>query len=100
MTNKLVSRRTFAGAGIASAGLLWAGGARALADRALTAKVDMGPFYPTILPADSDADLTWLKGHSTRAMGQVIEVSGRVMDPKGNPIRGAIIDLWQANPAG
>jgi len=60
----------------------------------------MGPFFPATLPADSDADLTWLKGHKDRATGEVIEISGRVLDPKGNAIRGAIIELWQANAAG
>lgn len=95
-----ISRRAFAGAGLASAGLVLASGAKALADRPLTAESPMGPFYPLTHPADSDADLIWIKGHKSRALGQVIEVTGRVMDGKGNPIAGAIIDLWQANAAG
>ena len=95
-----MSRRLFAGAGLASAGLVLASGTRALADQRLTAESIMGPFYPVDFPADSDADLTWLKGHSQRAAGQVIEVSGRVLDIKGNPISGAGITLWQANAAG
>lgn len=95
-----LSRRTFASAGLASAGLIWATGARALADRPPTAESAMGPFYPTIQPADADADLTWVKGGSARAAGQVIEVSGRVLDTRGNPIPGATLELWQANAAG
>ena len=95
-----LSRRMFAGAGIASTGLLWASGARALAVRPLTAESPMGPFYPLVLPADSDADLVWVKGRPARAAGQVITVSGRVLDQHGNPISGARIDLWQANAAG
>lgn len=95
-----MSRRLFTGAGLASAGVVWTSGARALADRPLTAESAMGPFYPVDMPADSDADLTWLKGHSKRAEGQVIEVSGRVLDMRGNPIPGAGIVLWQANAAG
>lgn len=95
-----LSRRTFAGAGIASVGLLWAAGARAITDRPLTAESPMGPFYPIRPPLEHDADLTRLKGHARRAVGQVIEVSGRVFDPRGNPISGATIDLWQANAAG
>ena len=93
------SRRQFAGAGLASAGLLVAGG-RALAQQALTAESPMGPFYPFEMPADSDADLTWVKGHKTRALGQVIELRGRVLDVHGNPIAGAAVTLWQANAAG
>jgi protocatechuate 3,4-dioxygenase beta subunit len=89
----------FAGAGLASAGLVIATGARA-ADLKLTAESPMGPFFPLTVPADSDADLTMLQGHAQRAAGQVIEVTGRVLDLKGNPISGARLDLWQANAAG
>jgi len=96
----ILSRRAFAGAGIASAGLVLATGARAFQARPLTAESPMGPFFPLDMPTDSDADLTWLKGHSRRASGLVIEVRGRVLDLKGNPIAGARIDLWQANAAG
>jgi protocatechuate 3,4-dioxygenase beta subunit len=94
------SRRTFAGAGLASAGLVIAGKGMASQLKPLTAESPMGPFFPLTVPEDSDADLTWLKGHSTRAAGQVIEVRGRVLDQKGNPIAGARLDLWQANAAG
>jgi protocatechuate 3,4-dioxygenase, beta subunit len=96
----MISRRTFAGAGIAAAGLVLATGVRASQLKPLTAESPMGPFFPLDVPADSDADLTWLKGHSQRASGQVIEISGRVLDLKGNPIAGARLDLWQANAAG
>jgi protocatechuate 3,4-dioxygenase beta subunit len=100
MTELLLSRRRFAGAGLASAGLVLATGARAFQGRPLTAESPMGPFFPLTVPADNDADLTWLKGHSKRAQGQVIEVAGRVFDLRGNPIAGARLDLWQANAAG
>ena len=100
MSRILLSRRAFAGAGLASAGLVIATGARALQTRPLTAESPMGPFFPLSMPSDIDADLTMLKGHSRRASGQVIEVTGRVLDQKGNPIAGARLDLWQANAAG
>lgn len=99
MTTRL-SRRAFAGAGLASAGLILSSGAKALTERPLTAESPMGPFYPLSHAADADADLVWLKGRPSRALGQVIEVAGRVMDARGNPIAGASIDLWQANAAG
>ncbi|MEO5923588.1 MAG: protocatechuate 3,4-dioxygenase subunit beta [Bryobacteraceae bacterium] len=35
-----------------------------------------------------------------RATGQLIEVKGRILDEDGSPIRGAAIELWQANAAG
>jgi protocatechuate 3,4-dioxygenase beta subunit len=98
MVKHHMTRRTFAGAGLATAGLLWT--SRAMADRPPTAESPMGPFYPIIRPADSDMDLTWVKGRNARAAGQVIEISGRVFDVNGNPIPGATLELWQANAAG
>lgn len=96
----LLSRRAFAGAGLASAGLILSSGAKASTERPLTAESPMGPFYPLSHPGDSDADLVWVKGRPSRALGQVVEVTGRVLDGRGNPIAGASIDLWQANAAG
>ena len=94
------TRRTFAGAGLASAGLLLTSRALAFADKVPTAESPMGPFYPVGHPADADVDLTWVKGRNARAAGQVIEISGRVYDVKGNPLPGARLELWQANAAG
>ena len=96
----LLSRRRFTGAGLASAGLVLATGARAFQAKTLTAESPMGPVAPVKLPADHDFDLTWVKGRRARAAGQVIEISGRVFDLKGNPIPNATIELWQANAAG
>lgn len=95
-----LSRREFAGAGLASTGLILASGAHAFADKPPTAESPMGPFYPVVRPTDSDVDLTWVKGRSARASGQVIEVSGRVFDVKGNPLSDTTIEVWQANAAG
>ncbi len=94
----IITRRSFAGAAIAGAGLV-AGGS-ALAAPALTAGGPLGPFYPVERPADDDFDMTMIKGSSGRALGRVIEVTGRVLDQKGNPVNGAMLDLWQCNAAG
>ena len=40
----------------------------------------MGPFYPIKRLAEADADLTMLEGHTTRALGDVVAISGRVLD--------------------
>ena len=99
-TPNQLSRRAMVVGGLAVGGLVAAAPAMALRDRALTGESPMGPFYPLTHPADTDADMVWLKGHTQRAAGQVIEVTGRVLDPKGNPIPNAAIELWQANAAG
>lgn len=100
MISRNMSRRIFTGGGLASAGLVLASGAKGLTNRPETAESAMGPFYPITRPADADADLTWVKGRTVRALGNVIEVSGRVLDVHGNPIPGATLELWQANAAG
>ena len=65
-----------------------------------TSAQDLGPFYPIVRPPDHDADLTRLRGRSGTAMGQPIQVIGRVVDIHGNPIRNARVELWQCNAAG
>ena len=58
-----------------------------------------GPFYPDVLPRESDADLTRV-GTGPQATGEVIEVAGRVLDPQGRPVPGGVVELWQANAWG
>lgn len=60
----------------------------------------MGPFYPVTRPADRDADLTRVTGRKGVAAGQPIQLIGRIINRRGNPVRGASIDLWQCNAVG
>ncbi len=92
-----LSRRAFGGSVIALGALA---ATRAVAAPAMTAESVMGPFYPTGYAGEDDFDLTMLKGRPARALGDVIEVSGRVLDRLGNPVSGAKIELWQANAMG
>ena len=46
----------------------------------------------------ADADLT--AGPGGEALGQRIIVTGRVLDSRGNPVPGTLIEVWQANAAG
>lgn len=78
-----------------------AGGSAALAaDPEGTWTSMLGPFYPVQKPADQDFDMTMIKGHKERALGNVIELTGRVLDRHGKPMRGARLEVWQANAAG
>lgn len=65
-----------------------------------TADLITGPFYPRIKPEDTDADLTVVRGRQQRAGGQVVQLSGRVTNVKGEPLRNAPIEIWQANTHG
>lgn len=65
-----------------------------------TAEDALGPFYPLSLPKDQDFDLSLIAGHKVRALGQLLYVGGRVVDPRGEPIPNAVLEVWQANAAG
>jgi len=98
--NYKLSRRHFAGAALTAVGIAATGGIARAAEPALTAGGPLGPFYPIQRPGDDDFDMTMIKGRKGRALGRVIEVTGRVLDSKGNPVRGAALELWQCNAAG
>ena len=65
-----------------------------------TSEQVLGPFYPVHLPADQDADLTIIAGKEGRALGQVLYLSGRVINVRGEPVADAELEIWQANAAG
>jgi len=75
-------------------------GTQALAASTLTAQQMQGPFYPVTLPLDQDNDLVQVAGRRGRAHGVITEVSGLVLDPAGQPIRGARVEIWQVNGFG
>ena len=59
-----------------------------------------GPFYPDRLPLDTDNDLLVLNDASTPALGEVTHFSGRVLSAAGEPVRGATVEIWQADANG
>lgn len=65
-----------------------------------TADLITGPFYPLLKPKDADTDMTLIRGHRQRAAGQVVQLSGRVMNGRGEPVRNARMEIWQANTYG
>ena len=69
-------------------------------ERRETADLITGPFYPQLKPRDADTDLTLIRGHRERAAGQVVQLSGRIMNTRGEPVRNARIEIWQANTNG
>jgi protocatechuate 3,4-dioxygenase beta subunit len=93
-----ISRRELA---LAAAGL--AVPTRAFAQQAAlrpTGQETYGPYYPVRLPRGNDADLTHYPGKTGRALGQVVELTGRILDTAGRPLPQAKLLVWQANAAG
>jgi len=66
----------------------------------LTPKQTEGPFYPDKMPLDTDNDLIIINDALTPAVGTVAYLSGQVMDIKGNPIRNALVEIWQVDNNG
>lgn len=65
-----------------------------------TPTLEMGPFYPVRKPNDQDSDLTVVRGRHEHAVGEVVELSGRVMTVDGKPVPHAVLEVWQANHHG
>lgn len=59
-----------------------------------------GPFYPNHLPLDTDNDLLVINEGTTPGIGEVTYVSGRILDAKGDPIRNALVEIWQCDANG
>ena len=57
-----------------------------------------GPVFGHGLLRDHDNDLT--VQHDSDPLGERILVHGRVLDEDGRPVRGALVEVWQANAAG
>lgn len=66
----------------------------------LTPRQTEGPFYPDKLPLDTDNDLLVINEGITPATGEVTWLSGRVLDARGEPIRNALVEIWQADNNG
>ena len=59
-----------------------------------------GPFYPDKLPLDTDNDLILVNDSLTPAVGEITHLSGRVLDGRGDPIRNALVEIWQVDNNG
>lgn len=56
-----------------------------------------GPFYPNKLPLDTDNDLLMLNDNITPAVGEVTHITGKILDKNGNPVRNAMVEIWQVD---
>ena len=97
-----ISRRRVLGMAVAAGGLALYGGAGTMLAQGSGRTPDqiLGPFYPVVKPPHQGADLTTIPGRPGRAAGQVIHLTGRVVNPQGQPVQGARMEIWQANSHG
>jgi len=66
----------------------------------LTPRQTEGPFYPDHLPLDTDNDLIIINDSVTPSVGEITYVSGRILGPSGEPIRNAVVEIWQCDNSG
>ena len=59
-----------------------------------------GPFYPTKLPLDTDNDLLVINDTITPAVGEITHLSGKILGLNGEPVRNAVVEIWQVDHHG
>jgi len=64
---------------------------------ARTPRLTEGPFYPDRLPLDTDNDLLIVNDSITPAVGEITHLTGRVLGVSGEPIRDAVVEIWQVD---
>ena len=65
-----------------------------------TPRQTQGPFYPDHLPLDTDNDLIIVNDNVTPAVGEITHLTGRILDAHGDPIRNALVEIWQVDGRG
>jgi protocatechuate 3,4-dioxygenase, beta subunit len=101
-----IHRRFFLGS-IATGAAAFAGASALFTVRAAfadelvrTPRQTEGPFYPDKLPLDTDNDLIVVNDSLTPAVGEITHLTGRILDHKGDPIRNALVEIWQVDNSG
>ncbi len=67
---------------------------------ARTPRLTEGPFYPDKLPLDTDNDLLIVNNGITPAVGEITHLTGRVLNPSGEPAPGLVVEIWQVDSKG
>ena len=102
--NEIFGRRRFLqGMAVGTAAVtlpsLWTPGVMA-DDLTRTPIQTAGPFYPNKLPLDTDNDLLIINDSINPAVGEITHLTGKILDVKGNPIRNAVVEIWQVDNNG
>jgi protocatechuate 3,4-dioxygenase beta subunit len=95
----LSSRRLFLGSIALGAAAFTVRGAFA-EELVKTPRQTEGPFFPDKLPLDTDNDLLIINDAITPAVGTITHLTGRILDAKGNPVRNAVVEIWQCDANG
>ena len=59
-----------------------------------------GPYYPRKISNDYDNDLAKIKGSGREAAGEMLYLTGRVLNLAGQPLADARVEIWQCDGNG
>jgi protocatechuate 3,4-dioxygenase beta subunit len=93
------SRRMFLGS-VALGAAAWTVRGAFAEELTKTPRQTEGPFYPNKLPLDTDNDLLIVNDGLTPAVGEVTHLTGRILGPTGEPVRNALVEIWQCDAKG
>jgi protocatechuate 3,4-dioxygenase, beta subunit len=97
----LSSRRLFlASSAIAATSPFWTVRGAFADELTKTPAQTEGPFYPNKLPLDTDNDLLIINDNITPAVGTITHLTGKVLDAKGDPLKNAVVEIWQCDGNG
>lgn len=86
--------------GVSLAPIFWNTRGAFAQELVLSPALTIGPYYPDRMPLDLDNDLLLINDGITPGVGEIMWVSGRVLDRTGSPVRGAVVEIWQADNNG
>lgn len=95
-----VSRRGVLRGGLALGALAFFSRGAFAEELSRTPRLTEGPFYPDRLPLDTDNDLLIVNDSITPAVGEVTHLTGRVVTTSGEPVRSAVVEIWQVDGTG
>src|SRR5215831_7404960 len=99
-TNQPLTRRGLLRGGLALGAAAWFVPGVFAEELSRTPRLTEGPFYPDKLPLDTDNDLLIVNDSITPAVGEVTRLTGRVLTPSGEPVQGAVVEIWQVDGKG
>lgn len=94
-----VSRRGFLGT-VALGSLAWHVPGAFADELSRTPPQTEGPYYPDKLPLDTDNDLIVINDSLTPAVGEITHLTGQILDARGEPVRNALVEIWQCDSNG
>jgi protocatechuate 3,4-dioxygenase beta subunit len=100
VNDSFATRRGFLNTGLALGAAFWTTPGLFADELARTPRLTEGPFYPDKLPLDTDNDLVIVGDSTTPAIGEITQLSGRILSQAGEPMRDAVVEIWQVDGKG